>query len=127
MDTDDRDRVLARPATPLVEIVVGEDLTATATTKLDRLLNDALDLRPDHLIVDLAGCSYADALAVDVLLNAHRRIWDLGGRLTLRSPTPRLQRLLQLAHVDQVFHVTPAAPEQPTPRRVVASVPPVVP
>jgi anti-anti-sigma factor len=116
-----------RPATPLVEIVVNEDLTATAVTKLHNLLTDALELRPAQLVVDLAGCSYADAVAVDVLLNAHRRAWNIGARLTLRAPTPRVQRLLQLAHVDRVLNVTLSPPPPPTPTRTVASVQPVVP
>jgi anti-anti-sigma factor len=123
---EDRERDSVNAATPLVEIVVGEDLTANAAARLHALLNDALALRPEHLVVDLAGCSYADAHAVDVLLSAHRRAWHMGGRLTLRAPTPRVQRLLQLSHLDQVFHVTLAAPSPPAPPRAVASVPPVV-
>jgi anti-anti-sigma factor len=95
-------------ATPLVEIIVDEDLTSQAAVRLNLLLTDALDLRPAQLVVDLAGCAYADALAVDVLLTAHKRVWNMGGQLTLRSPSPRVRRLLQLAHVDHVFNVTPA-------------------
>ncbi len=89
----------------LVELIVDEDLTAEAATRLDGRLLDALQLRPAQLVVDLARCGYADARAIDVLLNAHRRTWHNGGRLTLRSPSPRVQRLLQLARVEQVFHI----------------------
>ena len=99
----------ASAGTPLVEIVVDEDLTRQAAVRLNMLLTDALDLRPAQLVVDLAACTYADALAVDVLLAAHRRAWSIGGRLTLRSPSPRVQRLLRLARVDQVFNVIPPA------------------
>jgi anti-anti-sigma factor len=88
--------------TPLVEIVVDEDLTAQAAGRLRLLLSDALDLRPAQLVVDLGGCSYADAVAVKVLLTAHRWVWSMGGRLTLRAPTPRVQRLLRLARLDHV-------------------------
>jgi anti-anti-sigma factor len=91
--------------TSLVEIVVDEDLTAEAAARLNGRLADALRLRPAHLVVDLSRCGYADALAIDVLLNAHRRTWQFGGRLTLRSPSPRVQRMLQLARVHNVFHV----------------------
>jgi anti-anti-sigma factor len=101
--------------TPLVEIVVDEDLTRQAAVRLNMLLTDALDLRPAQLVVDLAACTYADALAVDVLLTAHRRAWSMGGRLTLRSPSPRIRRLLRLARVDQVFHVTPTDAPPPLP------------
>ena len=95
--------------TSLVEIVVDEDLTTEAAARLNSRLVDALRLRPAQLVVDLSGCGYADALAIDVLLNAHRRAYQNGGRLTLRSPSPRVERLLQLARVHQVFHMVTMA------------------
>jgi anti-anti-sigma factor len=91
--------------TSLVEIVVDEDLTAEAAARLHDRLDDALRLRPAQLVVDLSRCGYADALAIDVLLNAHRRAYQLGARLTLRGPSARVERLLHLARVHQVFHV----------------------
>jgi anti-anti-sigma factor len=97
------------PITPLVEIVVDEDLTAEAAARLHSRLADALRMRPAQLVVDLSGCGYADALAIDILLNAHRRAYQTGGRLTLRSPSPRVERLLHLARVHQVFHVVTLA------------------
>ena len=66
-------------------------------------------MRPTNLVVDLSRCGYADAMAIDVLLHAHRRTWQFGGRLTLRGPSPRVQRMLELARVHQVFHVVPVA------------------
>jgi anti-anti-sigma factor len=99
----------ASPITPLVEIVVEEDLTAEAAARLHGRLDDALRLRPAQLVVDLSRCGYADAFAIDVLLNAHRRTYQLGGRLTLRSPSPRVERLLHLARVHQVFHLVTLA------------------
>jgi anti-anti-sigma factor len=95
--------------TSLVEIVVDEDLTAEAAARLHDRLDDALRLRPAQLVVDLSGCGYADALAIDVLLNAHRKAYQLGARLTLRSPSARFQRLLHLARVHQVFHMVTVA------------------
>jgi anti-anti-sigma factor len=91
--------------TSLVEIVVEEDLTAEAANRLHSRLADALRMSPAQLVVDLRGCGYADALAIDVLLNAHRQAYQAGARLTLRGPSPRVQRLLRLARVHQVFHV----------------------
>jgi anti-anti-sigma factor len=97
--------------TPLVEIVVDEDLSREAATRLHMLLTDALDMRPQQLVVDLTACRYADGLAVDVLLAAHRRAWATGSRLTLRAPSPRVLRLLQLTRTDRVFNVTAVPPE----------------
>lgn len=99
----------ASSVTSLVEIVVDEDLTAEAADRLHSRLADALRLHPAQLVVDLSRCGYADALAIDVLLNAHRRAYQSGGRLTLRCPSPRVQRLLHVARVSQVFHVVSPA------------------
>ena len=99
--------------TSLVEIVVDEDLSAEAAARLHSRLADALRLRPAQLVVDLSRCGYADALAIDVLLNAHRQAFQLGGRLTLRCPSPRVQRLLHVARVHQVFHVVSLAGTAP--------------
>jgi anti-anti-sigma regulatory factor len=65
----------------------------------------------------LSDCEAVDAVALDVLLDAHRRMWSSGGRLTLRAPSPRLQRTMALARVDQVLHVTSADPPQRPPDR----------
>jgi anti-sigma B factor antagonist len=95
--------------TSLVEIVVDEDLTTEAASRLNSRLADALRLRPAQLVVDLSRCGYADALAIDVLLNAHRQAYRLGGRLTLRGVSQSVERLLHLTRVHQVFHVVALA------------------
>lgn len=119
MSTPTRYRTQQTATTPLVEIVVTEELTAPASARLHTLLADALTLRPAVLVVDLAACPRADALAVDVLLNAHRRAFHLGSRLVLRAPSERLRRVLALAHLDHVFdiNVTPSASPVPHARR----------
>lgn len=94
------------PSTPLVEIVVTEELSGRASVRLQDLLSEALTLRPAQIVVDLAACGALDATALDVLLETHRRMWSSGGRLTLRSPSARLRRILTLARVDNVFHIT---------------------
>ena len=96
----------AIPPTPLVEIIVKDDLTQTGAARLLMLLTDALDMRPQQLVVDLGGCQLADAGAVDVLLTIHRRAWAIGSRLTLRAPSPRMRRLLKLTRTEHVFNVT---------------------
>ena len=109
---------MTQTSTPIVEIVVTERLNGQASARLQSLLIDALALRPTELVVDLADCEAIDAVALDVLLDIHRRVWRLGGRLTLRAPSPRLQQMLALARVDHVFHVTHGRPPQRPPTRV---------
>ena len=103
--------------TPLVEIVVTENLMAPAAARLHALVSDALALRPEHLVIDLAQCGAADALAIDVLLAAHRRAWQLGCRLTLRAPSPKLMWIFQLSRVDHVFEISTMPAPHPAPGR----------
>ena len=95
------------PGTPLVEIMVTEELDAGSEPRVRALLEDALTLHPEQLIIDLAGCPFIDATAIGMLLDIHRRVWTSGGRLTLRAPSPRVRRTLQIAHVNHVLRMVP--------------------
>lgn len=100
----------APAGTQLVEVLVTESLDAQAIARLESLLDEALAMRPTHLVVDLSNCPFADAAAIGTLVEAHRRAWQAGGRLTLRSPSARLRRILELSRVDHVLHVIPDLP-----------------
>lgn len=93
---------------PVVEILVREELDARSVPRLTATLRQALDLSPVRLIVDLTGCSRLDAEAIAALLEAHRRLRTSGGRLTLRGPSARLRRNLELTRVDSVLDIVPA-------------------
>ncbi|MDG6109960.1 STAS domain-containing protein [Dactylosporangium aurantiacum] len=100
------------PGTPLVEIMVTEELDAGSEPRVRALLEDALTLHPEQLIIDLAGCPFIDATAIGMLLDIHRQVWTSGGRLTLRAPSPRVRRTLQIAHVNHVLRMVPEADGQ---------------
>jgi anti-anti-sigma factor len=94
--------------TPLLEIRVSEPLDARTVLSVGGLFEDAVALRPAHLIVDLAGCEYLDATGITLLVDTHRKIWQDGGRMTLRGLSPRLHRILEIARVDRVLHTATA-------------------
>lgn len=94
---------------PVIEVIVTEALDAEAVPRLDARLAEALELRPAKLVVDLAGCARIDAAAIGLLVEVHRRTRRSGGLLTLRAPSARLLRNLQLARADRVLHISAAA------------------
>ncbi|WP_432972276.1 STAS domain-containing protein [Dactylosporangium sp. CA-233914] len=96
---------IADPTTPIIEVVITEELDAASVPRFSALLHEAVDLRPARLVVDLAECPFIDAAGIGMLLDVHRRLWTEGGRLTLRSPGPRVTRTLELARVEHVLHV----------------------
>jgi anti-anti-sigma factor len=93
---------------PLLEIRVTTPLSAATAGDLDGLLEDAISLRPAQLVIDLTDCEYLDATGIGLLLDVHRRVWQDGGRLSLRGMSSRLQRILEIARVDRVLQAATA-------------------
>jgi anti-anti-sigma factor len=91
------------PAT--VEVTVRGDLDAWSASRVNYALEEALAQRPEQLIIDLTDCPSIDAAGIILLLDAHRRAMHIGGAVALRSPSAKLRRNLQLAHVDRVLQV----------------------
>jgi anti-anti-sigma factor len=102
---------------PLLEIRVTTPLSAATAGDLDGLLDDAVQLRPAHLVIDLTDCEYLDATGIGLLLDVHRRIWHDGGRLSLQGMSPRLHRILTIARVDRVLNTASPAGYRPRHRR----------
>lgn len=90
---------------PCVEVVVTGELDAWSAPRINDVLEQAMSLSPQQVIIDLAGCPSIDAAGIILLLDAHRRAMRSGGTVALRSPSARLCRNLRLAHVDRVLHV----------------------
>lgn len=66
-------------------------------------------------VVDTAGAgdvtlrldelALIDSVNLAVLVRAHRRLTEQGGRLVLASPTPLVRQVLELTGLDQVIEV----------------------
>lgn len=97
-------------AVDVVEVTVAGELDAAAVPGVRTMLYEALAGQPGVIVVDLATCPVIDAAGIALLLDVHRRAWMADGRLFLRSPTPQVQRVLEIA---RVAHILPVAPEVP--------------
>jgi anti-anti-sigma factor len=94
------------PVGPRVVVVeVQGDLDAARVPRVRALLEDAVSVRPQQLVVDLANCSFLDASGLTVLLDVHRRLGRVGSVLTLRGCSPRVMKLLSLTGLRRVFDV----------------------
>ncbi len=96
---------------PTVEVIVQGELDAISAHHVHDTLQEAIDLMPQQLIINLADCPSIDAAGILLLLDVHRKAMRNGGTVALRSPGERLQRNLRLARVDRVLQVigAPAA------------------
>ncbi len=93
--------VLSTPAVHVVD--VSGELDLRSTGRVRERIEDALAAHPAQLVVDLSQCTFVDASALAMLLEAHRRIARGGGVLTLRGCSPRVLRLLSLTGLRRVF------------------------
>ncbi|MGC4879005.1 STAS domain-containing protein [Micromonospora sp. DT43] len=91
-------------ALPLVEVSITQlDLACLAET--GAAFDGLLALRPQRVVVDLAGCRHIDAAAIGLLLDVHRRLARMDGVLVVRNPSHRIQRILHHARLDQVLPI----------------------
>ena len=96
-------RTPARVGPRVVVVEVQGDLDAARVPRVKALLEDAVSVRPQQLVVDLSGCSFLDSTGLTVLLDVHRRMARTGALLTLRGCSPRVLRLLSLTGLQRVF------------------------
>ena len=60
-----------------------------------------------HIVVDLSGIRYIDCFSFRVL-DTVRSTSDGGRRLVLSVPAPRIRRIIDILHFDQVIPVFPS-------------------
>lgn len=92
-----------------IVVVVTDAFDGAGVVRWGALINEAADLRPQRLIVDLSGSPSIDAAAIVLLLQVHRKLVCADGQLTLRGPVPRVRRMLGLAQLDHVLDIQPPA------------------
>lgn len=83
-------------------VLVGEIDTYTAPE-----LQHSLVALPDRCVVDLAAVSFIDSSGLRVIVEAHSRRRERGGGMTLRSPSPSVERLLEISGVAGHLDVEP--------------------
>ena len=64
----------------------------------------ALDPAPERVVVDLADVTFIDSTALGVLIEARRRLPDVG-RFRLASPGLEVRRALEVSGLDRHFAI----------------------
>lgn len=99
--------------------IAGADLLRSAFTQ-------SLAGSGHRLVVDLAGVTFLDSMALGAIIGAGRRAAEHGGWVRLVAPRPNVRRILRLTEVDRVLglydtveqavaHETPASPLEQQP------------
>ncbi len=105
--------LVARWRVPAVEVVIDGDLDAWSAAQVNQVLHEAMRLRPEFLIVDLARCRSLDAAGVLLVMEARRRMAYTGGSLSVRSPAPHVEQVLRAADHHGVLQVLMSAQVPP--------------
>lgn len=86
----------------------GDHDLATAP-EIDKALHEALISRRATVVVDLSETTFLDSAVLDLLLRTRTRLAD-GRQLVLVCDDPTIQRVLEIAGVDQLFNLQPSRP-----------------
>lgn len=65
----------------------------------------AIDAAGDSVTIDLAGVEFVDSSGLRVLIDAHQRLAEQGGGLTIASPSGAVTRLFEISGVDDYLSI----------------------
>lgn len=78
--------LVARWQVPVVEVVIQGDLDAGSVAEAERVIGEAMRLRPRRLVVDLRRCRTVDTKGTILLVEARRRARAIGGSFVVHRP-----------------------------------------
>jgi anti-anti-sigma factor len=66
-----------------------------------------LVLYVDEVVLDFAELDFIDCSGLHVIAETAQRLASEGGSLSIRSPRPQAQRVLELVHFEQIVAIQP--------------------
>jgi anti-sigma B factor antagonist len=85
---------------PSATVAFDGEIDISNCPAIRRFLMAAIDGGNVQLAVDMSGVTFIDAAGIGVLVAAANRARAAGGGLSLLAPSPRVQRLLDILHLD---------------------------
>ena len=86
---------------PVVRVI--GDLDLSTVPSFDSELEQSL--RGDHVVIELADCTFIDSSALRALVRAQKRIAQEGGSLAIVAPSQPARRVLEVASLDRFVPV----------------------
>jgi anti-sigma B factor antagonist len=87
------------------ELSLSGEVDLATSPELRRALFDALDAGVHVFTLDMAAVELIDATGIGVLVSAANRARREGGRITLRSPSAAVRRVLDAVDLEGVIEV----------------------
>ena len=90
-------------------VSVRGDLEFGTASVLHSTLIDLTHQGCNPLVLDLSELEFIDSTGLSLLVQAHQRIASDGHTFVLRNPTIRVQRVLEISGLAELFTIEPAA------------------
>jgi anti-sigma B factor antagonist len=88
---------------PSATVVLDGEIDIATAPAIRRLLMAAISGGDVHLAIDMSGVTFIGAAGIGVLVAAANRAREAGGSLSLLAPSPQVQRLLGVLHLDGIL------------------------
>jgi anti-sigma B factor antagonist len=85
---------------PSATVVLDGEIDIATAPAIRRLLMAAISGGDAHLAIDISGVTFVGAAGIGVLVAAANKAREAGGSLSLLAPSPQVQRLLDVLHLD---------------------------
>lgn len=89
--------------------VLDGDLDVHSAPLVQQAVAVAVDEGASDVVLDLAHIDFVDSSGIGVLIACHKRAAGQDGRLIVRSPAPRVARLLEITTLDRVLNIEDGA------------------
>jgi anti-sigma B factor antagonist len=89
----------------LAVVAFSGEIDVYTSPQAKEVLLDLLERGYYHLVVDLQHVAYLDSTALGLLIGAFKRARERGGDLRLVAPPPKVQRLLEVTYLVNVFPI----------------------
>jgi len=88
---------------PSAAVALDGEIDIATAPAIRRLLMAAISGGDVHLAVDMSGVTFLGAAGIGVLVAAANRAREAGGSLSLLAPSPQVQRLVDVLHLDGIL------------------------
>lgn len=82
-------------------IVVSGELDLASSPELEQQLEKVWGSNAEQLVIDLRGLEFMDSTGLSIIVSAHQRLAESGGKLSVVRGPPQVQRLLDLTGVSE--------------------------
>ena len=89
-------------------VSVSGDIDVSHTLVLREALATSMEAEAPRLVIDLSDVDFVDSAGIGLLVTAHRRAAQTGGRLVLTGVNDVVAHVLALTRTDRLLTVAPS-------------------